>query len=39
MKKLLLLTLCVSSMFANASFDKNKQYTCLNTHNIQQGQE
>jgi hypothetical protein len=39
MKKILLATLCVSSMFASASFDKNKQYTCINSHNIQQGQQ
>ena len=39
MKKLMILTLCVSSLFANVSFEKNKQYTCLNTHSIQQGQQ
>ncbi len=39
MKKLILMALCVSSIFANASFEKNKQYTCLNTHNIQQGKQ
>ena len=39
MKKLLLTTLFVSSMFANESFEKNKEYTCLNTHNIKQGQQ
>ena len=39
MKKLVLITLYVSSMFANGSFEKNKQYTCLNTHNIQQGEQ
>lgn len=39
MKKLLLITLCISSMFASESFEKNKEYTCLNSHNIQQGQQ
>ena len=39
MKKLLLISLCLSSIFANESFEKNKQYTCLNTNNIQQGKQ
>ena len=39
MKKIVLITLCVSSLFASASFEKNKQYNCLNTHSIQQGQQ
>lgn len=42
MKKLVLMTFCVSALFANSSlkgsFEKNKHYTCINTHNIQQGQ-
>jgi len=39
MKKLVLITLCVSSIFAKGTFEKNKQYTCLNTHSFQQGQQ
>ena len=39
MKKLLFITLCVSSLFSAESFNKNKEYTCLNTHSIQQGQQ
>ena len=39
MKKLILLSLCVSSIFAKGSFEKNQPYTCLNTHSIQQGQQ
>jgi len=39
MKKLLLIALLTSSIFANESFEKNKEYTCLNTHNIKQGQQ
>ena len=38
MKKILLLTLVTSSLFAEQTFQKNIPYTCLNTHNIQQGQ-
>lgn len=38
MKKLILLSLCISSIFANETFEKNTKYTCINTHNIQQGQ-
>ncbi len=38
MKKLVLLTLWVSSMFSSGTFENNKQYSCINTHNIQQGQ-
>ena len=39
MKKLLLIGLFTASMFASESFEKNKEYTCLNTHSIQQGQQ
>ena len=39
MKKLLFISLFLGSLFASESFEKNKEYTCLNTHNIQQGEE
>ncbi|MFT7004953.1 MAG: hypothetical protein ACJAWW_002319 [Sulfurimonas sp.] len=39
MKKLLLITLCLSSLFAKDTFDKNIEYTCINTHNILKGQK
>lgn len=39
MKQLILIALFVTTIFANESFEKNKQYTCLNTHSMQQGQE
>ena len=39
MKKLLLFALCISSVFASESFEKNKEYTCLNSHNVKQGQQ
>ena len=39
MKKLLLISLCISSMFASDTFDKNKEYTCLNTYNTIQGKK
>ena len=39
MKRIMMISLFASVMFAGASFETNKQYTCLNTHNIQQGQE
>lgn len=40
MKKLIsLLFVCSSILFANNTFEVNKQYTCLNTHSIQQGQQ
>ena len=39
MKKMIMIVLCASTLFANTSFEKNKEYRCLNTHNIQQGQE
>lgn len=38
MKLLLLPLLTTSFIFANNTFDKNIEYTCINTHNIQQGQ-
>ena len=41
MKKLYIsiLLLSCTSLFANAAFVKNKQYTCINTHSIKQGQQ
>ena len=38
MKTLILLTLCISSMFAKGPFEHNKQYTCTNSHTMQHGQ-
>ena len=38
MNKLVLIALCASSLYADGSFKKNIQYSCLNTHNMQHGQ-
>ncbi len=39
MKKLLLIPMFLTSILANDVFEQNKEYTCLNTHNIQQGKQ